>query len=98
MTAGLLELTKRLKVSNSLVAPVVMPLRLTVCWAASSLRFNEAIAFSVGGSFTGLMVTVKARVTILLLAWLSLTLTVIVTIPKALADGFTVNVPVAFGL
>ena len=54
--------------------------------------------FKVGGSFTGLTVTVKVRVTILLLAPPSLTVTVMSADPKALGTGVKVRDPVALGL
>jgi hypothetical protein len=44
------------------------------------------------------MVTVKVRVTMLLLAPPSLTVTVMVPDPAALATGVKVNVPLVFGL
>ena len=40
-----------------------MPVRLTVCAAASSLTVTGSSASSVGGSLTGLTVTVKVRLT-----------------------------------
>ena len=46
-----------------------------------------AIAVSVGRSFTPLTVTVKVRLTVLLAAWPSLTLTVIVAVPFELGVG-----------
>ena len=75
-----------------------MPERLTVCAPAFSLRVRLPIASSVGGWLTGLTVTVKARLTMLLLAPPSLTVTVMVVEPKALAAGVKLSVPMAAGL
>ena len=66
---------------TSLVAPEVMPERLTVCRPAFSLMVRLASALSVGGWLTGLTVTVKVRETMLLLAPPSLTVTVMVAEP-----------------
>src|SRR5690348_12013527 len=86
------------KVWVSLGAPELMPERLTVCAAAFSLTVKSARVFRVGGWFTGLMVTVKERVTILLLAPPSLTVTVIVAEPLALATGVKEREPMVAGL
>ena len=75
-----------------------MPDRLTVCSPAFSLIVTLLIAFNVGAWFTGLTVTVKVRVTTLLLAPPSLTVTVIVALPNPLVAGVKRKVPVAFGL
>src|SRR5438874_13667121 len=44
---------------------LVMPVRPTVCVVASSLSGTGLSASSVGGSLIGLIVTTKARVTVL---------------------------------
>ena len=79
--AGLLEAAVTVNVWASLVAPEVMPERLTVWRPALSLIVRLASALSVGGWLTGLTVTVKARETMLLLVPPSLTVTVIVAEP-----------------
>ena len=91
MRAGLAEVAVTVRVWTSLLAPEEMPERLTVCAPAFSLRVRLPIASSVGGWLTGLTVTVKARLTMLLLAPPSLTVTVIVAEPKALAHGARVE-------
>ena len=85
-------------VSASLAAPEEMPERLTVWAEAFSLRVTFAKALSVGAWFTGLTVTVKVRETTLLLVPPSLTVTVTVAAPKALATGVKLIEPVALGL
>ena len=67
----------------SLVAPEVMPEKLTVWRPAFSLRVRLVSALSVGDWLTGLTVTVKELETMLLLAPPSLTVTVMVAEPKA---------------
>src|SRR5436189_34171 len=74
-----------------------MPDRLTTLVGASSLSVTGLRALSVGGSLTALMVTVKVRTILLLSAWPSLAVTVMVTVPKASGSGvnFSEAVPVA---
>src|SRR5438045_614706 len=98
MIDGSLELAVTVRESASLAAPDVMPLKLTVCWAASSLRLRLAMGFKVGASFTGLIVTVKTRTVTLLLGCPSFTRAVIVTVPNALATGLKVRVAVGLPL
>ena len=57
-----------------------------------------AIGSRVGGTLTGLTVTVNERTTVLLLAPPSLTVTEIVAEPKALTAGVRLKVPVLPGL
>ena len=83
---------------SSLVAPEVMPERLTVWRPAPSLMVTLASVFSVGAWLTGLTVTVKVRETALLLVPPSLTVTVMVEEPWALATGVNLNEPVVLGL
>ena len=104
MTAGvgirarLLEEAVTVSVWFSLVAPELMPDRLTVWRPTFSLTVTLASALSVGAWLTGLTVIVKARETMLLLAPPSLTVTVIVAEPKAKAAGVKVIEPVVLGL
>ena len=79
--------------------PALMPVRLIVCGGAfSSSVIGLAIWFSVGGWLTGVTVTVKACEKLLTLAPpvgpLSVTVTVIVAVPLALATGMKESVPV----
>ena len=79
--------------------PAVMPVKFTVCEPAFSLiAAGSAITARVGAWLTGLTVTVKVRVTMLLLVPPSFTVTVIVALPKANATGATLKLPVVFGL
>src|SRR6266700_1293250 len=98
MSAVLLEVTVTVSVWVSLAAPEVIPERFTICSPAFSLMVRLASELRVGGWFTGLTVTVKAWVTMLLLVPPSLTLTVIVAVPKALAAGLNESEPVEFGV
>jgi len=77
----LLEEAVTVRVWTSLVAPEVMPVRLTVWRPAFSLIVTLASALSVGGWLTGLTVTRKVREKTLLLVPPSLTVTVIVEEP-----------------
>ena len=86
------------RICVSFAAPVPMPARLTLWSPASSARVKLFNAPSVGTSFTAFTVTVKVRLTVLLSAWPSLTVTVIVATPLALAAGVKLKLPVAFGL
>src|SRR5690606_13884463 len=95
---GLLDVAVTVKLWVSLVAPVVMPARFTVCSPAPSLIVRLASVFNVGALFTGLTVTVKVRVTILLLVLPSFTVTVTVAEPNPKASGVKARLPVAFGL
>src|SRR5262245_16325074 len=98
MTPGLLELAVIVRFWISSGGPALMPERLTVCIVAFSVMDKLPIAFSVGGSFTGLTVTVKLRLIVLLVAWPSFTVTVMVAVPLAFATGVKLSVPVVFGL
>jgi hypothetical protein len=60
------------------------------------VRFDSGL--SVGGWFTGLTVTVKLVVVILLLEPPLLTVTVMVDEPKEYATGVMLNVPFVLGL
>src|SRR2546426_185745 len=93
-----LERAVTLNVSASLAAPEPMPFRATDCWGASSLIVTGPGVFNVGGSLTGFTVTENVRLLMLLTPVLSFTVTVIVTVPKALAAGVRVSVPVVLGL
>src|SRR5262249_60723012 len=64
-----------------------MPVRLTVCSPSFSLMVRLAIVSKVGAWLTALTVTTKARLMVLLVAWPSLTVTVIVTLPNAEGNG-----------
>ena len=64
-----------------LPAPLLMPLKFTVCTPAFSFTLTLPIAFNVGGWFTAFTVTVKLCVTMLLLAPPLFTVTVIVAVP-----------------
>jgi len=81
MRPVLLEEAVTASVWASLLAPEVMPVRLTVWRPAFPLRVKLASGSSVGGWLTGLTVTVNARETTLLLVPPSLTVTVIVAEP-----------------
>src|SRR5207245_3108721 len=80
---GLLEAAVRVRVWTSLLAPEVMPDRVTVCRAAYSFEVQLLNEFRVGVSFTALTVTEKVRATVLLRAPLSLTVTVRVAVALA---------------
>src|SRR5262245_12152450 len=56
MRPGLLDDALRATVWLSSRAPVVSPVRLTVCGGLFSFKWRSAIASMVGGSFTGRMV------------------------------------------
>src|SRR5438045_7886127 len=92
--ARLLEVGVMVLLSDSLGAPVVMPLRLTVCCGASWLMVKFGMGLKVGGSFTAFTVTRNVWVTVLLVGCPSLTVTVIRLVPKALATGVNRSVPV----
>ena len=79
-------------------APDETPDRLTVWTPAFSATVTLPRALSVGASFTGLTVTVKLRVKVLLAAWPSFTVTVMVALPVPFATGVKANAPVVFGL
>src|SRR6266404_945063 len=96
--AGLPEVAVTVRVSNSLGAPVVMPLRLTVCCGASWLMVKFGMGLKVGESFTAFTVTRNICLTMLLLGWPSLIVTVIRLVPKALATGVNRRVPVLLAL
>ncbi len=98
MRPVLLEEAVTVSVCDSLVAPELMPARLTVCRPAFSLMVRLASELSVGAWLTGLTVTVKVRETTLLLAPPSLTVTVIVAEPNIRATGVKEMEPVALGL
>src|SRR6266581_1351591 len=93
-----LELAVTIRVCVSFVAPEVIPFRFTVWLVASSPIVSGLIGSNVGGSLTGLTVTVKVRCTTLFEPAPSLTVTVTVVDPKALLTEVNVNVPVVFGL
>src|SRR5690242_20305367 len=95
---GLLEVAVTVSVWISLVAPEVMPVRLTACCPASSLMVTLAIASRVGCWLTPLTVTVKERLMVLFWVWPSLTVTVMVQLPKKLGAGVKFREPVVFGL
>jgi hypothetical protein len=61
-----------------------------VCWLAMTEM--------VGASLTAATETLKDRVVTLLLAWPSLTVTVMVALPLASASGVNLSVAVALGL
>ncbi len=76
--------------------PAVIPVRFTVCSPASSaIGAGSAIASSVGGSFTPVTVTVNWRLNVplspgvarLLSRPPSVTVTVTIAVPNALATG-----------
>src|SRR4051794_16973347 len=95
MRAVLLEETETFSVwLDSLAGPALMPVRPTVCRPASSFRVIGLRGSRVGKSLMALMVTVKVRVTVLLLPCPSLTRTVIITGPAAAVLAFSVGVKV----
>src|SRR5215475_3867938 len=98
ITLGLLEAAVIVSVWFSLGAPELIPVKFTVCAELFSLTVRLAMGSNVGGTLTGLTVTVNDRTTVLLLVPPSLTVTEIVAEPKALATGARLNVPVAPGL
>src|SRR4051812_21874387 len=103
MIAGLLDSADAVSAwPASFAGPALMPVRLTVCAAASSFSVTGLGAFTVGASLIGLIVTAKVRVMMLLAPAPSLTVTVIVAGPPAavlaLAVVVKVSVPVEFGL
>ncbi len=53
------------RVCDSFVAPVPMPVKLIVCTVASSLIVTLPSAAKVGGLFTALTFTVNVRVVVL---------------------------------
>ena len=95
---GLLEAAVMVSVWFSLGAPELIPVRFTVCAELFSLIVRLAMGSRVGGTLTGLTVTVNERTTVLLLAPPSLTVTEIVAEPKALAAGARLKLPVLLGL
>src|SRR2546425_5780020 len=74
-----------------------MPVSVTVCTPESSTMERSAIGSRPGGSLTGLIVTLKVRVTILLEEPPSSNDTVIVAVPNALVTGMKLSEPVGFG-
>src|SRR5882672_1807578 len=93
-----LEAAVTTKVWLSFGAPELIPVRLTNWAGESSGMLGLPIGSSVGGSFTGLTVTVKVRVTMLLEPPPSLMVTVIVVEPDRLATGVNETVPEGLGL
>ena len=75
---GFEETAEILKLSVSFAAPELMPLRFTVCAPAFSWSPRLVNAFNVGASLTGVTVTVKVWLTVLLVLCPSLTVTVTV--------------------
>src|SRR5438093_7755560 len=98
MSPGLLEAVVTVSAWLSFAGPALIPDKLTVCDPESWLMVMFASEFRVGGSLTGLTVTVKERLNVLLTAWPSFTVTVMVAVPLALAAGVKLKLPVAFGL
>ena len=94
----MLEVAVTVRVWASFVAPELMPERLTVCNPALSLMVMLARAFRVGGVLTGLTVTVKDLETMLLLVPPSVTVTVTVAEPLAVATGVKEIEPAALGV
>ena len=94
----MLEDAVTVRVWNSFVAPELIPERLTVCCPAFCWMTTLARLSRVGAWFTGCTLTVKVRLTMLLLAPPSLTVTVIVEEPEAKGTGVKRIEPVAFGL
>src|SRR4029077_12584287 len=84
MSAGLLELTWNTSVCDSSAAPELMPVTLTVCSPASSLRVRLLKGLKDGGSFTGTTVSAKELVT---LAAPSPTTRLMVALPERLVAG-----------
>ena len=95
---GLLEVAVTVRVWFSLTLPEEMPVRLTDCAPAFSLVLELPIGFNVGCWLTALTVTVKDWETTLLLAPPSLTVTVMMAEPLALAAGVKASEPVELGL
>src|SRR6266498_3241642 len=85
MTEVALERAVTLKVCDSLGAPELMPVSATTCGAAFSRTTMLGSGSSVGGSFTGLTVTMKASLAEAPSA--SATITVIVVVPNWSAAG-----------
>ena len=98
MSVGLLDEAVTVRVCGSLVAPELMPVRLTVCRLAFSFMVTLESGFKVGCWFTGLTVTVNVRDMMLLLAPPSSMVTVIVEEPNPLVLGAKPIEPVVFGL
>ena len=98
MRPGLLEVAVTVRVWFSLAAPEAMPDKVTDCSPASSLIVRLLSGASVGGSLRALTVTVKVRLTTLLIVPPSFTVTVTIAVPLALATGVKVKLPVALGL
>ncbi len=82
--------------------PAAMPLRLTVCWPAFSLIVAFDGVLIVGAMLIWLTVTVNCTLVEstppVAPPLLSVTVTVIVAVPKLFAAGVKVSVPVEFGL
>ena len=93
-----LELAVTVRTWFSFSAPEVMPVKVTVCRPASSLMLRLEIGFKVGGSLTGTTVIVNVRLTVELTVCESFTVTVIVVVPFAFANGAKVSDPVGLGL
>jgi hypothetical protein len=96
-----LAVTRSLRVV--LVVPELMPVKVILCNPAPTLRTRLLTGSNVGNEFvelvfTALSVMLKVRVTMLLLAPPSLTVTVMTAVPTAFVTGANVNVPVVYAL
>src|SRR5436309_2680912 len=98
MSAGLLDMALTVRTWTSFGAPELIALKSTVWIPAFSLVTTLLIGAKVGGSFTGVTVTLKLRTMRLFRLWPSSTVTVMMAIPLALAKGAKLSVPAAFGL
>src|SRR5579862_6523471 len=96
--AGLLQTAVTDSVGFPLVEPEVIPLRLTVCKPAFWATTRSLRRSMVGGFSTGLTVTMKERMTVLLTAAPSSTITVIMVEPKEPGKDEKVRVPFVSGL
>ena len=88
--AGLSVVAVTVSVSDSFVAPVPMPLRLTVNRPASSFAVMSLIELSVGASFTDL--TVRVKLVLVEAPALSVTVRVIRADPNWFGAGVIIRV------
>src|SRR5690242_17513214 len=88
----------RIVKTEGFVVPPEIPVRLTTWVAAFWLITRSGIKSIVGGASAGLTVTVKDRITVLLIVPPSSTITVIIAVPNDPAAGLKLKVPLVPGL
>src|SRR6266567_3062544 len=95
MRAGLLDTALMVSVCVSFDAPGLMPVSGTFCAGASWPRIRSLIGSRVGGSLTEL--TVRTNGTLALAPLPSVTVTVMVVVPKRFVAGRTARLRLAPG-